>query len=163
MQFHANATGFLKTHLKISKVVDGDGIFVRDLFSGEEQEIRLLGIDAPEIKRCRKLVQDERETHLPEQLLIELGHQSWEYLRNLAPIEESVSISTEGKDSLDPYGRTLAYVFLSDRTCLNEKMIEDGFAKPYDRYFCKALSEYQQLNIFAKLNRRGLYERVAKF
>jgi micrococcal nuclease len=57
----------------------------------------------------------------------------------------------------------LAGVFLSDRTCLNAKMIEDGFAKPYDRYICKALPEYQQLNIFAKLNRRDLYERVAKF
>lgn len=163
MQFQANATDFLKTHLKITKVVDGDGIFVEDIFTGEEEEIRFLGIDAPEIKRCRKLDQDERETHLPGQLLIELGHQSWEHLRNLAPIGESVTILMEARDPSDSFGRTLAYVFLSDRTCLNEKMIEDGFAKPYSRYFCKALPEYQQLNIFAKLNRKGLYERVPEF
>lgn len=163
MQFQANATGFLKTHLKITKVVDGDGIFVQDIFTREEEEIRFLGIDAPEIKRCRKLDQDERETHLPGQLLIELGNLSWHHLRNLAPIGESVSILTEGKDPLDPYRRTLGYVFLSDQTCLNERMIVDGFAKPYNRYFCKALPEYQQLNIFAKLNRKGLYERVPEF
>lgn len=72
--------GFLKSHLKITRVVDGDGIFVQDIFSREEWEIRFLGIDAPEIKRCLKLDQDERETHLPGQLLIEVGQQSWQYL-----------------------------------------------------------------------------------
>ena len=121
------------------------------------------GIDAPEIKSCRKLVQDEREKHLPGQLLIELGRQSWEHLRNLAPIGESVSILTESHDPLDPYGRTLAYVFLPDRTCLNEKMIEDGFAKPYDRYFCSRLADYQILSSQARLAGRGLFSRVNNF
>jgi len=91
--------GFLKSHLKITKVVDGDGIFVQDIFSKEEEEIRFLGIDAPEIKRCRKLDQDERETHLPGQLLIELGRQSWEHLRDLAPIGDSVFNPDRGKGS----------------------------------------------------------------
>ena len=155
--------GFLKSHLKITKVVDGDGIFVQDIFSKEEEEIRFLGIDAPEIKRCRKLDQDERETHLPGQLLIELGRQSWVHLRDLAPIGESVSILTEGKDPLDPYGRTLAYVFLPDGSCLNEKMIEDGFAKPYDRFFCSKLQDYQVLSSQARLAGRGLFSRVNNF
>jgi len=109
------------------------------------------------------LDQDERETHLPGQLLIELGRQSWEHLRNLAPIGESVSILTESNDPLDPYGRTLAYVFLSDGTCLNEKMIEDGFAKPYDRFFCSKLPDYQVLSNQARIASRGLFSRVNNF
>ena len=32
--------------------------------NNQEFEIRFLGIDAPELKPCRKLTQDERETHL---------------------------------------------------------------------------------------------------
>ncbi len=163
MQLGETFGGILKSHLKITKVVDGDGIFVQDIFSKEEVEIRFLGIDAPEIKRCRKLDQDERETHLPGQLLIELGRQSWEHLRNLAPIGESVSILTEGKYPLDPYGRTLAYVFLSDGTCLNEKMIEDGYAKPYDRFFCSSLPNYQILSNQARIAARGLFSRVNNF
>jgi len=85
------------------------------------------------------------------------------HLRNLAPIGESVSILTESNDPLDPYGRILAYVFLPDRTCLNEKMIEDGFAKPYDRYFCSRLADYQILSSQARLAGRGLFSRVNNF
>jgi micrococcal nuclease len=32
-------------------------------------------------------------------------------------------------DSLDQYGRTLAYIFLEDGTFINEKMVEDGYAQ----------------------------------
>jgi micrococcal nuclease len=45
----------IKTHLKVAKVVDGDGIIVTNLFNKQEEEIRLLGIDAPELRMCNKL------------------------------------------------------------------------------------------------------------
>jgi micrococcal nuclease len=32
-------------------------------------------------------------------------------------------------DSLDQYGRTLAYVFLKDGTFINKQMVEDGYAQ----------------------------------
>lgn len=163
MQKSAKAPGFFLYHQKIVRIVDGDGLWVMDVFSKREQEIRLLGIDAPEIKKCRKLIRDERETHLPGQLLMELGQLSWKHLSSLAPIGETVSILTESRDSTDPYGRTLAYVFLPDETCLNEKMITDGFAKPYDRYFCKEIPKYKNLSLEARMAARGLFSRVNNF
>ena len=163
MQVDAKGPGISRNHLKIIKVVDGDGLWVEDIFTKTQEEIRLPGIDAPEIKRCRKLIQDERETHLPEQLLKEPGLQSWQYLRGLAQIGVSVSIRTERNYSTDPYGRTLAYVFLPDGSCLNEKMIEDGFAKPYNKYYCNSIAEYQRLNFLAKIAGKGLYFRVTDF
>lgn len=163
MQEEETFGGNLKTHLKIHSVVDGDGLIVENIFNRELEEIRFLGIDAPEIKRCKKMNQDEREAHLPGQLLIELGYESWEHLRNLAQVGELVSILTEGKNSTDPYGRTLAYVYLSDGCCLNEKMIVDGFAKPYDRFFCSRLPAYQILSSEARLAKRGLFSRVNNF
>ena len=163
MQFNANALGFYRHHLKVVRVVDGDGLWVQDIFTKAEEEIRLLGIDAPEIKKCRKLLQDERETHLPGQLLIEMGNLSWEHLRSLAPIGEPVSILSERANAFDPYGRTLAYVFLQDGSCLNERMVRDGFAKPYDRYFCARQVEYQLISGQARLACRGLFARVNKF
>ena len=63
MQFREEKTIKVHTHYKVSKVVDGDGLFVYNIFNKKETEIRLLGIDAPEIKDCRKLRQDERELH----------------------------------------------------------------------------------------------------
>ena len=69
----AYGQAIIKTHLRITKIVDGDGLFAVDIFGKNETEIRFLGIDAPEVRRSKKLKQDERETHLPGQLLVKLG------------------------------------------------------------------------------------------
>ncbi len=74
----------IKTHLKIINVVDGDGMIVEDIITKEQIEIRLLGIDAPEIKRCRKLKLDEKILRMPGELLMHLGRISHMYLINIA-------------------------------------------------------------------------------
>ena len=157
MQLNAKANIIKKNHLKIIKVVDGDGLIVENIFNNQEFEIRFLGIDAPELKPCRKLTQDERETHLAAQFLMELGRKSLKYLLEIAPPNTNVSILVETENEIDLYGRTLAYVFLEDGSCLNEIMIKEGFAKPYSRYFCKELPKYQMLNLTAKNEQKGLF------
>ena len=157
MQLNAKANIIKKNHLKIIKVVDGDGLIVENVFNNQEFEIRFLGIDAPELKPCRKLTQDERETHLAAQFLMELGRKSLKYLLEIAPPNTNVSILIETENEIDLYGRTLAYVFLEDGSCLNEIMIQEGFAKPYSRYFCNELPKYQMLNLTAKNEQKGLF------
>lgn len=157
MQLNAKENNLLKTHLKISKVVDGDGIIVRNIFNNNEFEIRFLGIDAPELKICKKLKQDERETHLAAQFLIELGRISLKFLLKIAPPNTNISISLEENNTLDLYGRTLAYVYLEDGTCLNEKMVLEGYAKPFNRFYCKELTKYQILNLRARNEQKGLF------
>lgn len=163
MQITAYAPQSIKTHQRISKVVDGDGLFVVDMFGKNETEIRFLGIDAPETKRSKKLMQDERETHLPGQLLLQLGEQSKQYLSSIAPINTSVTLLLDKLHSYDFYGRTLAYVILPDGTCLNDVMVSEGYAKPYSKYYCKALATYQVINFEAKQQKRGLYSAVDAF
>ena len=163
MQFKVEEQTKVFTHYKVSKVVDGDGLYAYNIFNKKEIEIRLLGIDAPEIKRCRKLIQDERELHLPGQLLIELGYQSKNYLHQLLPIETDITFVTEVKNEIDLFGRTLAYVFTSDGICVNEKMIKEGYAKPYNKFYSTKLSKYQQLNFKAKVESKGLYAKVSVF
>ena len=69
-----------------------------------------------------------------------------------------VSIALEENNILDVYGRTLAYIFLEDGTCLNEKMVaEEGYAKPYNRFYCKELTNYQILNLNARNEKKGLF------
>jgi micrococcal nuclease len=154
---------YIKTHQKITKVVDGDGLFVVDMFGKNETEIRFLGIDAPEIRRSRKLKQDERETHLPGQLLLELGQASKQHLSAIAPVGAWVTLVMEKRHSFDVYGRTLAYVLLKDGSCLNEMMINEGYAKAYEKYYCQALPKYQFANAIAKTSKRGLYQLVSTF
>ncbi|TKC00162.1 thermonuclease family protein [Pedobacter cryophilus] len=163
MQYHAKGNTILRTHLNVVKVVDGDGFIVSNLFNKEEEEIRLIGIDAPEIKRCRKLIQDERETHLAGQLLIELGLLSFNKLKELAPVGANISLILQAKNQFDTYGRTLAYAFLDDGSCINEMMLSEGFAKPYSRYNCFMQYEYQLLFNNAKVAKNGLLGMVSAF
>lgn len=111
MQKEAKENIIIKNHLKIKKVVDGDGLIVENIFNKQEFEIRFLGIDAPELKPCKKLAQDERETHIAAQFLISLGRKSFNYLLEIAPPNTNVSILIEKENEIDIYGRTLAYVF----------------------------------------------------
>ena len=73
MYFSVNETALVRNQHFLSSVNDGDGLIVQDISGKNREEIRFLGIDAPESKKCRKLLQDERETHLPGQLLLMLG------------------------------------------------------------------------------------------
>ena len=163
MYFEAKKPIRIYTHHRIKFVVDGDGVIVYNIFNKRETEIRLLGIDAPEIKDCKKLRQDERELHVPGQLLIELGHLSKNYLHNLLPKETGITFITEIDNEIDPIGRTLAYLINNEGICINEKLITDGYAKPYTKYYCSKLESYQKLNFTAMHQKQGLYSVLHNF
>ncbi len=158
-----NSNLIMQTHLKVTNVVDGDGFIVRNVLTNEEFEIRLLGIDAPEIKKCPKLFQDEKETHIPGALLMQLGYMSFHFLLSKIPKDSTVTIFQEPKNLIDIYGRVLAYVYLADGTCINELMMENGYAKPYNKSFCTELADYQKLYNQAKKDKKGLFKMVRKF
>ena len=163
MNFNINETALVRNQLFLEKVNDGDGLIVKDLNGKHKEEIRFLGIDAPESKQCRKLIQDERETHLPGQLLLLLGRMSLNFLIELIPPGTKLTVKTENKNYLDIYGRTLAYVYLSDGRSVNEILVSEGYAKPYNRYYCCKLTNYQILNMKAKNEKKGLYAIVDNF
>lgn len=108
-------------------------------------------------------MQDEKETQLPGRLLIELGQQSYEFLKEFAQPGTAVTLIQEAGNEIDLYGRTLAYVVLSNGDTLNEYMVSNGFAKPYDKLYCSELPKYQELNLIAKSLKKGLYSSVDRF
>jgi micrococcal nuclease len=75
----------------------------------------------------------------------------------------SITIELEKSDHIDLYGRTLAYVYLPDGRCLNEIMIAEAYAKPFSRYSCRELANYQYLNMVTKNEKMGLYGIVENF
>lgn len=103
---------------KVVWVTDGDTITVR--IGPRKEKVRLLGIDAPELKEPRKPLRDL----------------AWE-ARDHALRRLKGRIVTLERDRLDrdrdDYGRLLRYVLLGDGTNFNEEMVREGYARVYRR------------------------------
>jgi len=163
MQFDAIAPYLVETHFKIVQVLDGDSFMVQNIFSKKEKEIRLYGLDAPENKRNRKLIEDEKKARVAGEFLIQLGKKSTAFVLTIAPPGTNITLITEEKYFFDFYKRQLAYIILPDGSCLNEILIAEGFAKPMEEYYCSNLAKYQQLNFLAMQSARGLYAFTPSF
>ena len=163
MQLNAKETTITKSLLKIVKFVDGDGIILEDIISKIKFEVRLYGIDAPEINYCSKIKQDEIKLQVPAALLIKLGYLSFNFLKDQVNLGDVCTLVQEQNNLVDKYGRLLGYLILKDGRVLNEIMIKEGYAKPYNDVFCEMLPMYQEWNLQAKITSKGLYSLVNKF
>ena len=163
MQFDAIAPYSIETHCKITRVLVGDSFMVQNIFSKDEKEIRLYGLDAPENKRNRKLIEDEKKARVAGEFLIQLGRKSTDFVLTIAPPGTNITLITEEKYFFDFYKRQLAYIILPDGVCLNEILIEEGYAKSVCEYYCSNLPKYQQLNFQAKKAGKGLYAFTSDF
>ena len=109
------------------KVLDGDTIDVLidlgfELF--KKERVRVAGVDTPE-KRTRDL--EEKE----------LGYDATNWLKGkleeVLEGDEELIIRTELKGGVGKYGRLLGWLYIGDElVSLNEQMIEEGYAWPYD-------------------------------
>lgn len=152
-----------ETYWIVERVLDGDTLIVKEEFGQESKEISLYGLDAPEVHMSRKMREDEAKSHLPAAFLLELGLKSLGYVLQVCPPGTRITLLTEKKNELDFWLRQLAYVILPSGECLNELLIENGWAKASHSYYCSMLSEYQQLNFEAKQQHRGNYLSVDVF
>lgn len=148
---------------RVLALIDGDGFIGAHIISSEVVEFRLYGIDAPEIKVCKKLKQDEKELHIPGELLMQLGAISASFLRSVLPVDTLVTVKQESQNKADKYGRKLCYCFVQDGSSINALLVAEGYAKPYSSIYCQQLPELQRLNILAKQNSKGLYNLVPAF
>jgi micrococcal nuclease len=160
---NANAPKTSKKLLKIAKFVDGDGIILEEILSKKQFEVRFLGIDAPELNYCDKIKKDEKELQTPAALLIKLGYLSLKFLMEKVSLNETCALIQEQNNLSDKYGRSLGYLILNDGQVLNEIMIKEGYAKPYNEVFCEMLPCYQEWNLQAKNSQKGLYALVNRF
>lgn len=146
-----------ETHIKIEEVLDGDTIKVKQEFGQLSKEIRLYGIDAPEVKINRKMIEDEAKSHIPSSMLLQYGLMSLDFVLQIAQPGTRITLLTERKYQLDFWKRQLAYVILPNGLCLNEELIRNGYAKASNKYYCSLLPKYQALNFFAKQQKQGIY------
>ena len=112
---------------EIKKVVDGDTIDVVidlgfDIYKHER--VRIAGIDTPE-KRTRDL----------EEKALGIDATNWMKgtLEDTINGDEELTIRTELKGGMGKYGRLLGWLYIGDSNfSLNEEMIGEGYAWPYD-------------------------------
>jgi len=113
--------------VEITKVLDGDTIDVVidlgfDLY--KKERVRVAGVDTPE-----KRTKDEEEK--------ELGYDAtnWlkEKLEGAIHGDDELIVRTELVGGVGKYGRLLGWLYIGDaEVSLNEMMIEEGYAWPYD-------------------------------
>ena len=112
---------------KIKKVLDGDTIdVVIDLgFDlAKTERVRIAGVDTPE-KRTRNL----------EEKALGLDATNWlkDKLNQTIKGEDELVVRTELVGGVGKYGRLLGWLYVGDSDIsLNEQMIEEGYAWPYD-------------------------------
>ena len=113
--------------VEITKVLDGDTIDVVidlgfDLY--KKERVRVAGVDTPE-----KRTKDKEEK--------ELGYDAtnWlkEKLEGAIHGDDELIVRTELVGGVGKYGRLLGWLYIGDaEVSLNEMMIEEGYAFPYD-------------------------------
>ena len=107
----------------IHKVVDGDTIDA-DIDLGFDisltKRIRLAGVDTPESRTA-----DANEK--------KYGLESKDWLKHRCEFAKDILIKTELPDSTEKYGRIIGHLFINNEsTSLNDQMIAEGYAWPYD-------------------------------
>jgi endonuclease YncB( thermonuclease family) len=112
---------------EINKVLDGDTIDVTidlgfDLY--KKERVRIAGVDTPE-KRTRDL--EEKE------LGIDATNWLKEKLESTLAGDDELTIRTELHGGVGKYGRLLGWLYIGEESIsLNEQMIDEGYAWPYD-------------------------------
>ena len=124
MQYNAKAPYLVETHWQIDEVKDGDSIIISNLFTRLRKEIRLYGLDAPEVKYNRKMKEDEQKTRLAAQFLIQLGLEALHYVLKVAPPKTVVTIITE-QDNFCVC--VLLYYICSRRSSTSMVMLSHGY------------------------------------
>jgi micrococcal nuclease len=143
--FRSDKTVDAKNLYMVTKVVDGDTIYVEDS-SEEKFTVRLLGIDTPELKDPRKPVQCfAQEASLRTKDLLE-GKEV--YLE-----------SDSTQEDVDKYGRSLRYVYRKeDNNFINLELIQEGYAfeYTYDKPYLYQ-EEFKEAERLARENKEGLW------
>ena len=123
--------------LRVERVVDGDTLVVDGI-----GRVRLIGVDTPE------------SVH-PTRAVEHFAKEAAEFLRRLVG-RQTVRLEYDQLRT-DRYGRTLAYVFLSDDTFVNEQIIREGYGFAYTRYPFRYLDRFRQREREARAARVGLW------
>ncbi|MCA9383412.1 thermonuclease family protein [Candidatus Dojkabacteria bacterium] len=131
----------------VSKIVDGDTIKV--IIDGEEQTVRLIGVDTPETVHPNKDVEC-------------YGLEASDFTKSLLTNKIVELEFDESQGQTDRYGRLLAYVYRADdHLFVNRELIKQGYAYEYTYNTpYKYQTEFQQDQEIASASKIGLWSDI---
>lgn len=130
------------------KVIDGDTITVS--VNGNNEVVRIIGIDTPEVDDATKKVEC-------------LGKEATEVAKSILNDNKSVFLEADPTQrNRDKYQRLLRYVWIGDgKTDFGKFMIEAGYASEYTYNLAyKYQSEYKESEKEARGAKKGLWATV---
>ena len=139
-------------NILVIRAVDGDTLVLEN-----NERVRLIGIDTPEMHESSKLNRDGQRLGQDVETIKQLGRRSYEVMKKLVQGKRvRLEFDLERRDK---YKRLLAYVYLPDGTFLNAEMVKQGYASlmtypPNVKYADLFLKLYQQ----ARQDQRGLWK-----
>jgi micrococcal nuclease len=139
----------------VKRVVDGDTLKI--VYQGQEESVRLIGIDTPESKRNKKARKDAGRSGTDVDQITAMGKEASKYMRTIAREGDRVNIEFDIQKR-DKYRRLLGYVYLENGHMLNEEIIKAGYASPMTippnvKYQDRFLKLYRE----AREAKRGLF------
>jgi micrococcal nuclease len=111
----------------VKKIFDGDTIAV--ISCGKYVKVRLIGIDTPENRENEKTLRDSGRSGKDVKIIISQGKQATAFVKSVLRKGDTITLEFD-IEKHDKYGRTLAYVYLSDGRMLNDIIISSGYASP---------------------------------
>jgi micrococcal nuclease len=137
----------MMTPAVVGRIVDGDTIVVSfDTATGlgRAEKVRLIGVDTPETVDPRRPVE-------------RFGKEAAIFARDHV-LGRTVRLAFEPRVR-DTYGRLLAYVFLSDGSCFNLRIVAEGFGFAYTKYPFMFMDDFREAQRSARAAGRGLWAR----
>ena len=140
----------------VRSVIDGDTLSVT--FRGENEHVRLIGIDTPEARQNNKARRDSQRSGQDLNTITTLGKAASRESQTLAHKGDVVTLEFDAEQR-DKYGRLLAYVYLPNGKMINEELLREGYAlvmtrPPNVRY----AERFKKIYDLARRERRGLWK-----
>ncbi len=123
---------------RIIRVVDGDTVELED-----GRKVRLIGIDTPEL-------------HHPTKPVMFFAEEAFQFTRRLVE-DRDVRVEYD-QERTDKYGRTLAYLYLSDGTFVNAEIVRQGYGLAYTRFPFRYKEDFKKYEQEARERERGLWK-----
>lgn len=137
---------FDKKLLAVDHVIDGDTVRVFTP-GGRSESVRLIGIDAPEMRPKAGGPPDH------------FARQATDYLTKRLD-GRRITLRLPETRTRDKYGRLLAYVYLGDAEDVNESLVAGGYAYADRRFSHDLRRQFEQAEAAARGKKRGLWEGV---
>ena len=128
----------------VKEPYDGDTIGVE--MAGKLEKVRLIGVDTP-------------ETHKPNTPVQCYGPEASEYTKSHL-LGTAVRLEADyTNDNRDRYGRLLRYVYTSDGTLWNQKLIQEGYGFAYISFQFTKKVEFMTDQFNAAREKKGLWSK----